>query len=145
MAAGTGDQRGGQDGLFSLSSQAETEPQSAGDLQPQLQRRGLRQAQSLSGMVLVWIYKLQFSINWTGCWLYPQLPHNFLIQVTGGGAGLKRLSESLRKTPSKSSRRSPGRSPGREGGTTPGRKTPGGGDRFIPNRSNTDMEASHYR
>jgi len=66
------------------------------------------------------------------------------------GAGIKRLSESLlRKTPSKNARRSPsrlGKSPGRE--TTPGRKTPktpGGSDRFIPNRTATDFDASHFK
>ena len=65
-----------------------------------------------------------------------------------GGGGLKRLSETLtRKTPSKTPRRSPSRggTPSREGGGTPGRKTPGGGDRFIPNRSATDYEVSHFK
>jgi len=65
-----------------------------------------------------------------------------------GSSGLKRLSESLtRKTPSKAQRRSPSRSgtPSRDGQGTPGRKTPGGGDRFIPNRSATDYEASHFK
>ena len=72
-------------------------------------------------------------------------------RLGGGGSGLKRLSESLtRRTPSKTPRRSPSRngskSPGRDGGViTPGRKTPGGGDRFIPNRFTTDFEASHFK
>jgi len=58
------------------------------------------------------------------------------------GSGLKRLSESLtRKTPSKKI----SRSPSRLGEASPGRKTPGGGDRFIPNRSTTDYEASHHK
>jgi len=67
---------------------------------------------------------------------------------TGGGGGLKRLSESLtRKTPSKTPNRSPSRAgtPSRDGALTPGRKTPGGGDRFIPNRSATDYEVSHFK
>eukprot|EP00092_Neocalanus_flemingeri_P025689 GFUD01027851.1.p1 GENE.GFUD01027851.1~~GFUD01027851.1.p1 ORF type:complete len:531 (+),score=157.62 GFUD01027851.1:64-1656(+) len=66
----------------------------------------------------------------------------------GAGGGLKRLSESLiRKTPSKTPKRSPSRSgtPSRDGAGTPGRKTPGGGDRFIPNRSATDYEVSHFK
>ncbi|XP_023339199.1 cell division cycle protein 20 homolog isoform X2 [Eurytemora carolleeae] len=58
---------------------------------------------------------------------------------------LKRSGDPLtRKTPSKTPRKSPGRLGG--GGSkdgTPGRKTPG--DRFIPNRSNMDLEAAHYK
>ena len=70
------------------------------------------------------------------------------LSFSGGGGGLKRLSESLtRKTPSKTPRRSPSRAgtPSRDGAGTPGRKTPGGGDRFIPNRSSTDYEVSHFK
>jgi len=63
--------------------------------------------------------------------------------------GLKRLSESIsRKTPSKTPKRSPSRAngtPSRDGAVTPGRKTPGGGDRFIPNRATTDFEASRFK
>ena len=77
-------------------------------------------------------------------------------RLGAGGSGLKRLSESLsRRTPSKTPRRSPSRlgskspsrpgarSPAREGGgpTTPSRA----GDRFIPNRSATDFEVSHFK
>merc|ERR1719447_578642 len=60
----------------------------------------------------------------------------------GSSGGLKRLSTSLRKTPSKTGRRSPSRlgTPGREGSVTPG-----GGDRFIPNRSAIDYDTSHYK
>jgi len=71
------------------------------------------------------------------------------LNISTNGAGIKRLSESLsRKTPSKTPKRSPsrlGKSPGRGDGT-PGRKTPGGAaDRFIPNRSATDYELSHFK
>ena len=75
-------------------------------------------------------------------------------RLGGGGSGLKRLSESLsRKTPSKTPRRSPSRlgnrSPSRIGSRSPGRDGPGtpsrGGDRFIPNRTATDFEASHFK
>merc|ERR1719233_1306873 len=57
-------------------------------------------------------------------------------RLAGPSSGLKRLSTSLRKTPSKTARRSPSRlgTPGRDGSTS----TPGGGDRFIPNRSAID-------
>ena len=60
----------------------------------------------------------------------------------GSSSGLKRLSTSLRKTPSKSQRRSPSRvgTPGRDGSTTPG-----GADRFIPNRAAMDFDTSHYK
>merc|ERR1719422_638464 len=74
---------------------------------------------------------------------------NISVGLNGvGSSGLKRLSESLtRKTPSKTPRRSPsrlgGKSPSRDGpGISPGRN---GGDRFIPNRSTTDFEASHFK
>ena len=79
-------------------------------------------------------------------------------RLGGGGSGLKRLSESLtKKTPSKTPRRSPSRlgsrspsrvgsrSPGREGPGTPGRQRTPAGDRFIPSRTATDFEASHYK
>jgi len=70
------------------------------------------------------------------------------LSFSSGGSGLKRLSESLgRKTPSKTPRRSPSRAgtPSRDGPGTPGRKTPGGGDRFIPCRTATDFEVSHFK
>ena len=59
-----------------------------------------------------------------------------------GSSGLKRLSTSVRKTPSKNQRRSPSRAgtPGRDGSTTPG-----AADRFIPNRSAMDFDTSHYK
>ncbi|TRY70981.1 hypothetical protein TCAL_08248 [Tigriopus californicus] len=62
---------------------------------------------------------------------------------TSAGPGSKRLSESIRKTPSKT----PKNSPGRKENLTPGRKTPGGGpqDRFIPARQANDLETSHFR
>jgi len=64
------------------------------------------------------------------------------LGLVGTNGGLKRLSTSLRKTPSKSARKSPSRlgTPGREGSATPG-----GGDRFIPNRSAIDFDTSHYK
>jgi len=64
-------------------------------------------------------------------------------RLGGQTSGLKRLSTSLRKTPSKSARKSPSRlgTPGRDGTAT----TPGRGDRFIPNRSATDYDTSHYK
>ena len=64
------------------------------------------------------------------------------LGLVGSNGGLKRLSTSLRKTPSKSARKSPSRlgTPGREGSATPG-----GGDRFIPNRSAIDFDTSHYK
>lgn len=54
---------------------------------------------------------------------------------------LKRPGDPLsRKTPSKTPRKSPGRV-SKDG--TPGRKTPG--DRFIPNRSNMDLDAAYHK
>ena len=79
-------------------------------------------------------------------------------RLGAGGSGLKRLSESLsRRTPSKTPRRSPSRlgskSPSRPGARSPAREGGGGGpttpsragDRFIPNRSATDFEVSHFK
>lgn len=60
----------------------------------------------------------------------------------------KRAGDSLRKTPSKTPKkitiRTPSKSVTRNGfeGTTPHKKTPGGSDRFIPNRSRTDFEVA---
>ena len=52
--------------------------------------------------------------------------------------------DSLRNADLASSPSRLGKSPGRD--TTPGRKTPGGAaDRFIPNRSATDYELSHFK
>jgi len=72
-------------------------------------------------------------------------------KFNSSGAGQKRLPESClaRKTPSKTPRRSPSRglTPGSKS-LTPSRRTPGrdlsAGDRFIPNRSAMDMEASSH-
>jgi len=70
-------------------------------------------------------------------------------KFNSSGTGQKRLPESClgRKTPSKTPRRSPSRGATPGSGLTPGRRTPGreGGDRFIPNRSAMDMEASSHR
>lgn len=61
------------------------------------------------------------------------------LSLNNGGGNSKRLSESLRKTPSKTPKKSPGRE---NNPNTPTRKTPGAADRFIPNRSATDFENS---
>ncbi|KMQ92753.1 cell division cycle protein 20-like protein [Lasius niger] len=54
-----------------------------------------------------------------------------------GKSPTKRSDSKTRKTPSKGTKRSPSR-------VTPA-KTPNGGDRFIPSRSTTNFELSHYK
>eukprot|EP00088_Acartia_fossae_P001071 TRINITY_DN10405_c0_g1_i10.p1 TRINITY_DN10405_c0_g1~~TRINITY_DN10405_c0_g1_i10.p1 ORF type:complete len:515 (-),score=107.39 TRINITY_DN10405_c0_g1_i10:534-2021(-) len=67
------------------------------------------------------------------------------LSIPGTSSGYKRPGDFLsRTTPSKITRKSPGRvnlTPGRD--VTPGRKTPG--DRFIPNRSAMNLEASYHK
>ncbi|XP_020292214.1 cell division cycle protein 20 homolog isoform X2 [Pseudomyrmex gracilis] len=56
-----------------------------------------------------------------------------------GKTPIKKTENKTKKTPSKTgTRKSPSRA------TTPG-KTPNGGDRFIPSRSTTNFELSHYK
>ena len=64
------------------------------------------------------------------------------FSLNAPGVGEKKLRDTILRTPSKSRN-----SPSRKENVTPARgtKTPVKGDRFIPRRAGTDLEASHFR
>lgn len=65
-------------------------------------------------------------------------------KASGNGASENFPSANFRKTPSKTPKKTPGKSKGSpKKAKTP--KTPNGGDRFIPNRTNTNFEIAHYK